>query len=156
MKKYNINTYNEKCDKPRVLLGVREFWGEEGISTYLLMLTKGLEKNGWEVAIVSGTKEIIRKKFESQGIKHFYVNFPDFQLFLRDILKSMKALVMMKKVVREFKPDVIYLNSFSLCLYGWIFRFMYKIPVVFTTHLEFAKNSKIKIMSFSVISFQDH
>ncbi|NJR53335.1 MAG: hypothetical protein HC768_01020 [Acaryochloris sp. CRU_2_0] len=75
--------------KRRVLMVAGYLPGYEGITSYLITLTKELLKNGWEVALVSdtatkdlnipGRADLRTEWIESLGIRHFYVSFPKFR-----------------------------------------------------------------------------
>ncbi len=136
---------NQMSTKPRVLFIVGFLGGGEGIAAHLVTLSKKLIEQGWEVALASamveesrGKREIIHgpKWYESHGVKHFFVPFPDFRLSSKNLVSAFRALLKLNTVVDRFKPDVIHVHSLSLCLYIQSMRLWHKIPFVSTCHLE--------------------
>ncbi|MBW4647423.1 MAG: glycosyltransferase family 4 protein [Kastovskya adunca ATA6-11-RM4] len=132
--------------KPRVLFIVRFLWGDEGISVGLVRLAKGLMKQGWEVALASAMEEKTQADgeitrgpewFESYGIKHFFVPFPNFRTFKgKNPSGAVQALLKLNAAVEQFKPDVINVHSLSMCPYAHAMRLFYKIPFVSTARIE--------------------
>ncbi len=143
----NTDKRNERIHvKPRVLFIPGVLWGDNGITTHLLTLAKGLMKYGWEVALASdlassvdGAKEeAIRaiQCFESYGVKHFFVPFSELRLSPKNVPSAFNSLLKLDAAIRQFKPDIIHLHSLSICPYVQIMRFLHKIPYVSTCHLE--------------------
>ncbi|QDZ39110.1 glycosyltransferase [Euhalothece natronophila Z-M001] len=143
----NRKVISEKTSSkvPRVLLVVGFLWGNEGILQVLVTLTKKLQDHGWQVAIVSSMEDqddvgrFTRgpRWLESQNIQHFFVPFPDWRISGKaKLFRTFQALLKLNTVVREFKPDVININSLSLTLYAQMMKLCYNVPYVSTAAIE--------------------
>ncbi|MDJ0534555.1 MAG: glycosyltransferase family 4 protein [Xenococcaceae cyanobacterium MO_207.B15] len=132
-------------NKNRVLFIVRFLWGDEGISVGLVRLARGLIENGWEVGLASAMVEPIDKKgklvrgpqwFESHGIKHFFVPFPNLRTSPSNIKQVFVALQKLHLTVAQFKPNIINIHSLSMTPYAQAMRIWHQIPVVSTARVE--------------------
>jgi len=143
----------------RVLLVLRTLWGENGITSHLMTLAKGLIGQGFEVGLVTSlatgvegaTDESLRalERFEHQGIRCFIIPFPDLKPSVPTLLKAGWSLLKLNQVIRRFKPDVIHVHSLTVCPYTWILRQLYRIPYVSTCHLQPSPHrSDIKVSQF--------
>jgi len=150
--------------KHRVLFVVRYLWGDEGISVCLVRLAQGLQKRGWEVGLASAMKEDEPQPgstrgvsyFESQGIKHFFVPFPDTKTGFKNPVVMIKALVKLNRVAKNFSPDIIHLHSLSMCPYLNVIRFLHKIPFISTAHLEPTLDSSFIKVSAKISQYFPH
>ncbi|NJM65459.1 MAG: glycosyltransferase family 4 protein [Acaryochloris sp. RU_4_1] len=137
--------------KRRVLMVAGYLPGYEGITSYLITLTKELLKNGWEVALVSdtatkdlnipGRADLRTEWIESLGIRHFYVSFPKFrrgsvQGLTQDSFSIFQSLKKLNSAIVEFQPDVIHVHSLSVSLFVQILRIFHKVPCVVTCHQQ--------------------
>jgi glycosyltransferase involved in cell wall biosynthesis len=110
------------------------------------MLAKGLIKQGWEVALASGlasdidgaNEEAIHaiQRIESEGVKHFFVPFPNLHLSPKHLTSAFKSLLRLDAVIRQFRPDIIHVHSLSVCPYVQVIRLLHRLPFISTCHLE--------------------
>jgi glycosyltransferase involved in cell wall biosynthesis len=136
--------------KPRVLFILGVLWGDNGITSHLTTLTKGLMEHGWEVGLASGlasgqeeaNEEAARaiKRFESHGVKCFFVPFPELRMSSQNIANAFKSLHKLDTIIRQFRPNVIHVHSLSVCPYVKAMQVWHKLPFVSTCHLEPEKN----------------
>lgn len=132
--------------KPRVLLVLGVLWGDNGITWHLATLAKGLMKHGWEVALASSLASGIEganeeatnavKRFESYGVKHFFVPFPNLRLSPKNTASAFKSLLRLNAAICQFRPNVIHVHSLSVCPYVYLMQLWHKVPFVSTCHLE--------------------
>lgn len=137
---------------PRVLFVVAYLRGNDGITSHMRDLAEGLMADGWTVAIAScmndNAAHTVRGPawFESRGIRHFSVPFPDGRRpdnHPRDMLHAWPAF---QSVLREFDPDVLHLHALSLAPYAWLQRAMGGVPYVTTCHIQpHANRFKIRL-----------
>lgn len=130
----------------RVLLVLGVLWGENGITSHLLTLAKGLKAQGWNVALASGlannsqdaNEQAIAavRRFEAEGFQHFLIPYPDLRLSPSNLASAVQASIALNGVIRQFKPDVIHVHSLSVCPYVQIMRRLHRIPFVSTCHME--------------------
>ncbi len=142
--------------KPRILFVIGILWGKNGITLHLETLTKKLLERGWEVCIASGIPSTSLlgghkadtisaiKKFKAIGIEHFFIPFPTHPFSFQDIQNGFESLLKLNTVIRQFKPDVIHIHSFSVGPYVYLMRLSHHTPYVLTSHLE-PSNSGIAI-----------
>lgn len=99
--------------KKRVLL-VARILDSGGVTTHMFTLAKGLMSIGWEVAIDSGGQvgehSSSPEWFESNGIKHFYIPFPEPSLSFKNIVRVVKAYFDISSVVNKFSPNLIHVH----------------------------------------------
>ena len=134
--------------KNRVLFIVRYLWGDEGISIGLVRLARGLIENGWEVGLASAMTEPLDKKgkftrgpqwFESHGINHFYVPFPNLRTSQKNIKNAIDVFVALQKLnfaVAKFKPNIINIHSLSMTPYAQAMKIWHQVPYVSTARVE--------------------
>lgn len=143
---YSSVQTNSTSIQKRVLFVPGVLWGDNGITAHLMTLAKGLIEYGWEVAIASnlasgieGAKEEATsavRRFESCGVKYFFVPFSKPRLSPKKIGNTFNSLLKLDAVIHQFKPDIIHVHSLAICPYIQIIRFLHKIPFVSTCHLE--------------------
>jgi glycosyltransferase involved in cell wall biosynthesis len=143
---YSKIQVNQTPIRRRVLFVPGVLWGDNGITTHLLTLAKGLMKYGWEVALASdlassveGAKEEATRaiqRFESYGVKHFFVPFAKPRLSPKNMASAFNCLLKLDAAIRQFRPDIIHVHSLSVCPYIQVMRFLHNIPFVSTSHLE--------------------
>lgn len=138
----NISTENKK--KVLFVLGV--LWGENGITTHMLTLAKGLQKDGWEVGLATKladnspqaleqSQRAIRL-FQSSGIKYYPVDFIRINWKPQNIFNSLKSLAQLNHVIRDFHPSIMHVHSLSICPYIYPIHKFYNIPYISTCHVE--------------------
>jgi glycosyltransferase involved in cell wall biosynthesis len=123
----------------RVLL-VARILDSSGVTTHMLTLAKGLKSMGWEVAVASGGQSGNHSYgpecFESNGIPHHYIPFPNASLSFQNLLNFVKSLLGVNRLARQFRPDVIHIKWISTSPYIRMIQLIYKIPFVTTLHIE--------------------
>lgn len=146
--------------QPRVLFVAGFLAGDEGISSHLVSLAKGLREHGWKVALAANMldrkgsdKELVHSSqwLESVGVQYFFVPFPKFRVSVNNVADAFKSLQRFDMIIRQFKPDIIHTHSISVCPYINILRLVYKIPFVTTCHMDIEakiNRSEVKIGAF--------
>ncbi len=124
----------------RVLFVSRQL-SSGGIPIQMFNLAKGLMSMGWEVAIATGGQKEEHPHgpewFESNGIPHFYIHFPDRHLaFGNNLIRGVKAYFEMDSVVRRFHPNLIHLQWRSTSPYARAIQLVHQIPFVTTLRRE--------------------
>ncbi len=137
--------FQDNLDR-KVLLVLGTLWGENGITSHLLTLSKGLQQLGWKVAIASSLASSSDaaiaearhavERFLSQGIQYFEVSFPRLKPSPRNLLNAVQSVQAFSAVVDNFKPDVIHLHSLSIAPYVKLVALRYQVPMISTSHLE--------------------
>ncbi|MCA1994308.1 MAG: glycosyltransferase family 4 protein [Coleofasciculus sp. S288] len=132
--------------RPRVLFVLGVLWGDNGITSHLAMLAKGLIKQGWEVALASGLASGIDganeqaihaiQRIESEGVKHFFVPFPNLRLSPKNLTSAFQSLLRLDAIIRQFRPDIIHVHSLSVCPYVQVIQLLHRLPFISTCHLE--------------------
>lgn len=74
--------------------------------------------------------------FRTRGVPYYYVPFPDPQRTDRRPLDPARAVRALFRAVRDVRPDVLHLHSFSLFPYVWAIRLLTGVPIVSTIHLN--------------------
>ena len=130
----------------RVLFVLGTLWGENGITAHVRTLSEQLVDRGFEVAIAYDIPSDIEgaadqamqavESFKSVGARCFTVPFAKGLDILRKPSKTLHATQVFKKVVQNFKPNVVHFHSLSVIPYIHLIRISYKIPFVSTCHLE--------------------
>ena len=92
-------TDHYSCRKILFVLGT--LWGENGITSHLLTLSKGLQKSGWNIAIASSLASnsdaaIIEarravERFTDQGIQYFEISFSSLKPSPGNIIKGIQS-----------------------------------------------------------------
>ncbi|BAZ12831.1 glycosyl transferase, group 1 family protein [Calothrix sp. NIES-4071] len=138
--------------KKRVLL-VARILDSGGVTTHMFSLAKGLMSIGWEVAIASrgqvGEHSYSPEWFESNGIKHFYIPFPEPSLSFKNIVRVVKAYFDISSVVNTFSPNLIHVHWRATSPYVHLVTLLHKIPYVTSLHLQgIPANFIYKLASF--------
>lgn len=130
----------------KVLFVLGTLWGENGITSHLLTLSKGLQKSGWEVAIASSLASSSESaideanqavmRFEKYGVRYFNVNFSQLRPSSQNVLGAIRSFRSFSKVLENFKPDVIHIHSLSIAPYVRLGASRRQIPMIATSHLE--------------------
>ncbi len=136
----------QEVSGPKVLFILGTLWGENGITSHLLTLSKGLQNLGWQVAIASGLasnsdaaiEEAHRAvgRFASHGIPHFEVNFASLKPTPENLRNGLQSVQTLSRVLETVKPDVIHLHSLSIAPYVKLAAMRYRVPIISTSHLE--------------------
>lgn len=138
--------------KKRVLFVALQL-GPGGVVTYMMTMGKGLQKAGWEVAVVSrgkfGNHLHGPEWFEENGIRHFYVPFPLPYFNFNYFVNSFRAFIEFRNIVKEFHPDIIHVHWRSTSIFAKIIYLIYKIPFVSTLHhFPIPHSLKYRLFSF--------
>ena len=133
-------------DRKRVLFVLGTLWGENGITTHLLTLARGLIKHGWDVALASSLADSVDganeeanravEKFRARDIQVFLIPFPKLSLSTKSILQATHTIHQLNQVITHFQPTVIHIHSLSVCPYIHLIRLLHPIPFVSTCHVE--------------------
>jgi glycosyltransferase involved in cell wall biosynthesis len=123
----------------RVLFTVRVL-DSGGVVTHLMALGTALQDRGWEVAVASsgpaGTHSHGPAWFESNGIRHFDVEFLRNNLAPGNIAAGSLAVRTFASVVREYRPDMMHVHFRATSPYVRVAQALNNIPFVSTLHLE--------------------
>ena len=103
---------------------------EGGAQTHISQLSKNLKEEGNEVTVMSCPGGWLEDITKSNGIKYYPNVFLSNSL---NPLKGFKAMKEIKKVIKEFNPDLISLHSSAAGLWGRL-AVKGKIKTVFTAH----------------------
>ena len=120
----------------KVLLVNKFHWLKGGSEKYYFELAELLKEHGHEVAFFSMKDE----KNIVTGEKEYFVDKIDLntgsKLKAFDVIYSRANYKKMKKVLEEFKPDIVHINNFQRQLSASIIKAIKKknIPIVFTAH----------------------
>lgn len=81
-------------------------WG--GANRYVFELATDMQQHGYEVAVACGGEGVFTEKLRDAGIPIFRV-----ESFQRDIniKKEFASLFELRRIIREFRPDIVHLNS---------------------------------------------
>jgi glycosyltransferase involved in cell wall biosynthesis len=131
--------------KKRVLFAARRLWGHDGVTLHLRSLAEQLLQRNFEVALVSGTLESVRHKYDAfrwfdANIEHYHTPFPDLTPSLNTLTGFARSLRDLRKVINDFSPSIIHSHSLSLSPYFGLIRLISPIPLVSSCHIEFASN----------------
>ena len=102
--------------KPRILFCVTSSdWG--GVQHFLLEISKIAQRNGHQVMIAAGEKGELEQKCNENGIQ-----FAHLAHMKRSIspLGDLAAVYEIRKLLREYKPNIIHLNSSKMSIIGSI------------------------------------
>lgn len=132
--------------KSKVLFILGTLWGDNGITTHMVTLAKGLMQQGWTVAVATslasnleGAQEEatrIIEWFESHGVQYFPISFPELCLTSTNVVNTFKSLSQLDAAIRQCRPQVIHVHSLSVCPQVQLIRLMHRLPLVSTCHLE--------------------
>lgn len=103
-----------------------------GAQRYVFDLAKTMSEKGYLVAVALGGHGELASRLEKIGITVFYIN--DLQ---RDvsIWKEIKSIVSLFKITKNFKPDIVHLNSTKAGGLGAVVARILRIKkIVFTAH----------------------
>ncbi|MFM2430285.1 MAG: hypothetical protein RLZZ511_1498 [Cyanobacteriota bacterium] len=131
---------------PRILLVLGMLWGENGITSHLHTLGKGLLANGCEVALATGLaqgvdgateeSELAIQRLTASGIQYFPMQFPSGGVSWSSLAMTLRTMHRIDEICRTFRPDVIHLHALSTSPFVQLVRLRYGIPVVSTCHME--------------------
>ncbi|HHV61374.1 MAG TPA: glycosyltransferase family 4 protein [Firmicutes bacterium] len=111
-----------------------------GVTTHMMTLGQGLLARGVQVAVASGGRVGIHTHgpewFSSHGIQHYQVPFPDQRISLRNVRNAIASLRAIRRVVADFRPDIVHVHFRSTSPYAQYIHYSYGIPFVSTLHLE--------------------
>src|SRR6266540_1793672 len=125
--------------EPRVLFLAHQL-GPGGVSVHMNTLGERLLARGWRVALASrgaaGKHSHGPEWFESHGIRHFPVAFPVPAARPGFLGRSLAALGRLRKVVRQFRPDLIHVHWRSASPYARALQSLCGVPFVTSLHVE--------------------
>lgn len=117
--------------KKKILYVVESFGG--GVFSYLVDLTSALVDD-YEICIAYSRRPQTPENFE----KYFStkVHFINVRYFQRSInaYKDLRALLELRQICRQYKPDIIHLNSSKAGIIGRLAFLRGKIPMFYTPH----------------------
>ncbi|GAB6509963.1 glycosyltransferase family 4 protein [Bacillus cereus] len=102
-----------------------------GAQVHVKYLSMYLKKLGHEVTLLSGSENPIFSELQQSGV--IYRKIPH---LIRDIhvLKDIKALMEMRRILKEIQPDVLAVHSSKAGLLGRLAGWSLGIPTIFTAH----------------------
>lgn len=105
-------------------------WG--GAQQYVYNLAKSLPKEKFDVSVICGQGNILKKNLENEGIKVHEIDEMGRDIKITDDFKSLIKLI---KILKEEKPDVLHLNSSKMGGLGGFAGRIARIPkIIFTAH----------------------
>ncbi len=127
----NMSTQIHKGGKKKILYIItKSNFG--GAQRYVFELALEMKKMGHEVAVACGGKDELVTKLQSANITTYHVNG-----FQRDInfLKELLALFSLTKIIYQYKPDIVHLNSAKAGGIGSLISRILRVPhIIFTAH----------------------
>ena len=140
----SIFSFSHQEKKVLFVLGV--LWGENGITTHLLTLAKGLQKSGWEVGlatkIANNSPQALQQSqralhlFQTNGIQCYQVDFVDPNLNFKNMVGALKSLYQLDTIISDYKPSIIHIHSLSISPYIYLLQRWHHFPYVATCHME--------------------
>ena len=111
-----------------------------GAETHIIELSRYLKSIGLDIRVMSNGGALFEKELENAGVEHITAPLNSRNVF--DMIKSGKIL---KKTIREFKPDIVHSHSRipSFVASGICKKF--KIPLVTTMHYQFKQSFLLKL-----------
>ena len=103
-----------------------------GAQRYVFELALEMKKRGYDVAVACGGKDELVTKLHLADVKTYSVNG-----FQRDInfLKELSALFSLTKIIYQYKPDIVHLNSAKAGGLGSFISRILRVPqIIFTAH----------------------
>lgn len=124
-----------------------------GVTTHMMTLAKGLKDKGCEVALASrgivGNHLHGPEWFESNGVKHYFVPFPDYKPNIKNIRNLFYSVNALRKVIDDFQPDIIHVHWRATSFFAQIMKFFRNIPFITTLHLDkIPSNALFRVFSY--------
>ena len=79
-----------------------------GAETHVVELSKELKKQGYDI-IVASNGGVYEQELAEAGIRHYKVPMNQ-----RNVMKMMKSYMLLKKIIRKEKPDILMPESPAL------------------------------------------
>ena len=98
-----------------------------GVGNHINLLSDALQKLGHNVIVCSGTKEI--------ALENENVSFIKVDTMSRNPIKVWKSILHMRRIIKQYKIDVVHCHHRVAAIYMRIYRIFFKIPFVYTLHL---------------------
>lgn len=148
----DVSRWKQPSSKPekRVLFVLGILWGENGITTHLLTLAKGLQKSGWTVGLVTkladDSPQALHQAqraitlFESNGICCYQVDFLYFKFNPMNIFYSFISIIRLNQAISDFNPSIVHLHSLSISPYIYLLQKFHRFPYLSTCHMEPKEN----------------
>jgi glycosyltransferase involved in cell wall biosynthesis len=103
-----------------------------GAQRYVFELARRAKYDGYEVAVALGGRGVLKEKLEAEGIRVFPLTDAARDIHLT---KEFLLLVRLYKTIREFKPQVLHLNSPKIGGLGAVAGRCLSVPhIVYTNH----------------------
>ena len=103
-----------------------------GAQRYVYELAIGLPKDEFDVAVAFGGSGLLKQKLEDAGITTYAI--PSFERDI-NILKEVRAAHELAHIIRNFKPDIVHLNSSKAGGTGALVTRMLRVQkIIFTAH----------------------
>lgn len=116
---------------PKLLLAITKT-NFGGAQRYVFETAVALKNQGYTVAVAGGGAGDLFTKLTAAGITTYQLNGAGRDINLLADLKTIRSLF---TVVREFKPDILHLNSSKIGLLGSLVGRLFRVPlIVFTAH----------------------
>ena len=116
----------------------------DGTTSHITGLAQGLDRLGHTVALAAedflanapaDAASLVRAQLSSAGVVQYDVSFPR-SLHTVNAAKALRATLTLRRIVREFKPDILHVHWRSTSPYAALVRGLTGIPFVSTLHLE--------------------
>jgi glycosyltransferase involved in cell wall biosynthesis len=102
-----------------------------GAQMHVRDLSIALKSLGHEVLLLSGSASPVFPELQLHGIHHIHI--PHLKRDIR-LLQDMKALLALRRAVKQLKPDLVAIHSSKAGLIGRIAGWTLGVPIVFTAH----------------------
>ncbi len=102
-----------------------------GAQIHVRDLSLWMKGQGHEVAVLTGSFGKVTDFLEEQGVSVYEI--PDLERAIHPV-KDTKAFLQIRKVLKDFKPDLLSCHSSKAGLLGRFAAYAEKVPAVFTAH----------------------
>ena len=115
-----------------------------GAETHILELAKYLKSNGCEIKIISNAadSDLFALEFKKSGIEHIYA-----PLGSRSIFAALKSGKTLKRVIKDFKPDIVHAHARIPAFVSTGICRRFKTPLVTTMHGTFKNTPLLKFLT---------
>lgn len=114
--------------KIKVLQIIRK--SEGGMKRHLLSLLRLLDKDKYEIAVLCSFERTTQEYLKRLGITVYDIEIGDGISFKKDY----RAIRFIRKVVNEFKPDIVHMHGAKASLVGRVACFAMPVKTVVTAH----------------------
>ena len=102
-----------------------------GAQVHVRDIATGLKKSGHEIYLVTGGDKNVHDVLEKYGVQIIYCRNLIHRL---NIFTDIKAVLEIRKIVKEIGPDIIAIHSSKAGIIGRISGWSLRIPTIFTAH----------------------